>query len=328
MAAIGAGSLSHPADELSRMDERDRALHRLGAAQHALVTRRQLREHGWSRDQIDRAVKAGRLIVVYAGVYRIPGAPVTSHQRIRAATLAARAPGSHRAAASVWGAELGPTPPIEVLVGGTRHPELRGVLVHRTSTLDPADISRRHGIPVTNPLRTLVDLGAVATPEQVELALDSFTSRKLITVAGARAYREKLARQGQRGVGVLDQVLTGRALGEQSAESLLEPEMARLCKRFGLPMPAFQVWVQIDGAWRRLDFAYLDHLVNLEVDGYAHHGGDFERWEDDLDRDAALTAVGWRVIRTSKTTLTRRPAKLAGHVRDTLALRHRELGAA
>ena len=36
---------------------------------------------------------------------------------------------------------------------------------------------------------------------------------------------------------------------------------------------------------------------------------------DDLDRDAALTAAGWRVIRTSKTTLTRRPAKLAGHIR-------------
>ncbi|MCB1002734.1 MAG: type IV toxin-antitoxin system AbiEi family antitoxin domain-containing protein [Acidimicrobiales bacterium] len=310
------------------MHERARALHRLGAAQLALVTRRQLRESGWSTHQIDRAVRAGRLFVVHPGVYRLAGAPVTSHQRILAATLAARAPGSHRAAASVWGAELGPTPPLEILVGGTRHPELRGVTVHRTSTLDPRDVVRRHGIPVTNPLRTLVDLGAVATPEQVELALDSFTSRKLITVAGARAYREKLAGQGQRGVGVLDRVLTGRALGDQAPDSLLEPTMARLCRRFGLPMPAFQVWVLVDGVWRRLDFAYLDEMINLEADGYEHHGGDYVRWESDLDRDAALTAAGWRVLRTSKTTLTRRPAKFAGHVRDTLALRRHELGAA
>lgn len=310
------------------MDERDRALYRLAGAQHALVTRRQLRAAGWTDSHIERAVRAGRLVAVHSGVFRIAGAPVTSHQRILAGALAARGPASHRAATSIWGADLGPTPPREVLVSGGRNPRPSGVIVHRTSTLDPRDVSRRHGIPVTNPLRTLVDLGAVATPEQVELALDSFTSRKLITVAGARAYREKLARQGQRGVGVLDQVLTGRALGDQAAESLLEPEMARLCKRFGLPMPAFQVWVLVDGVWRRLDFAYLEEMVNLEVDGYEHHGGDYERWEDDLDRDAALTAAGWRVIRTSKTTLTRRPATLARRIEATLALRHRELGAA
>ena len=310
------------------MDTRERTLQRLGGAQHALVTRRQLRAGGWTDTQIDRAVRSGRLIAVHAGVYRIAGAPVTSLQRILAASLTARGPASHRAATSIWGADLGPTPPLEVLVRRGRHPRPPGIVVHRTSTLDPQDISRRHGIPVTNPLRTLVDLGAVATPEQVELALDSFTSRKLITVAGARAYREKLAGQGQRGVGVLDQVLTGRALGDQAAESLLEPELARLCQRFGLPMPAFQVWVLVDGVWRRLDFAYLEEMINLEVDGYEHHGGDYERWEDDLDRDAALTAAGWRVIRTSKSALTRRPAKLAGHIRNTLALRHRELGAA
>lgn len=310
------------------MDERDRALHRLGAAQHALVTRRQLRDHGWSTHQVDRAVKAGRLIVAYAGVYRILGAPVTSHQRIRAATLGAGAPGSHRAAASVWGAELGPTPPLEVLVGGTRHPELPGVVVHRSRRLDPRDISRRHGIPVTNPLRTLVDLGAVATPEQVELALDSFTSRKLVTVAGARAYRDKLAGSGQRGVGVLGEVLDGRVLGDKAPDSLLEPVMARLCRRFGLPMPAFQVWVLVDGVWRRLDFAYLEEMIDLEVDGYEYHGGSYERWESDLDRDAALTADGWRVLRVSKAGLTRRPAKTAARIRATLDRRRLERRAA
>lgn len=303
-------------------------LQRLAAAQHALVTRRQLQAAGWTDSQIDRAVRSRHLIPMHAGVYRVAGAPVTSLQILLAGSLAAGAPASHRAATSIWGADLGPTPPREVLVGDGRHPRPPGVIVHRTSTLDPRDVVRRHGIPVTNPLRTLVDLGAVATPEQVELALDSFTSRKLITVAGARAYREKLAGQGHRGVGVLDQVLTGRALGDQAPDSLLEPTMARLCRRFGLPMPAFQVWVLVDGAWRRLDFAYLDEMINIEADGYEHHGGDYKRWESDLDRDAALTAAGWRVLRTSKATLTRRPGTFAGRVRDTLAHRRPDLGAA
>lgn len=310
------------------MDERQRALHRLGAAQHALVTRQQLSAADWSRSQIDRAVVAGRLLVEYSGVYRIPGAPVTSHQRILGAALAARSPASHRAATSVWGADLGPTPPLEVLADGVRHPRPPGVLVHRSRRLDPRDVTRRHGIPVTNPLRTLVDLGAVATHEQVELALDSFTSRKLITVAGARAYRDKLAGSGQRGVGVLGEVLDGRVLGDQAPDSVLEPVMARLCRDHGLPMPAFQVWVLVDGVWRRLDFAYLEEMIDVEVDGYEHHGGSYERWESDLDRDAALTADGWRVLRVSKAGLTRRPAKTAARIRATLDLRRRELEAA
>ena len=310
------------------MDERLRALHRLGAAQHALVTRNQLRRNDWTDSQIDRVVRSGQMVGVHVGVYRLAGAPVTSHQCILAAALAARAPASHRAATSVWGADLGPTPPLEVLVANGRHPRLPGVVVHRSSTLDPKDVTRRHGIPVTNPLRTLVDLGAVATPEQVELALDSFTSRKLITVAGARAYRDKLAGSGQRGVGVLGEVLDGRVLGDQASDSALEPVMARLCRDHGLPMPAFQVWVLVDGIWRRLDFAYLEEMINVEVDGYEHHGGSYERWESDLDRDAALTADGWRVLRVSKAGLTRRPARTATRIRATLDLRRRELRAA
>ncbi len=202
-----------------------------------------------------------------------------------------------------------------------------GVVVHRSTTLDPRDIVRRRGIPVTNPLRTLVDLGAVATPEQVALALDSFTSRKLITVAGARAYRDKLAGHGRRGVGVLGQVLDHRALGDHRADGMLEPLVAELCRRYRLPMPAFQVWVLVDGRWRRMDFAYVEAMINLEADGYEHHGGNYERWEDDLERDAALTAAGWKVLRFSKTAITRRPAKLARNIAATLDQRRERYAA-
>ncbi len=310
------------------MSPQEKTLAHYGIVQQGLVTRGQLRHHGWTTSQIDRAVHIGRLTVVYGGVYRIAGAPITSHQRILAACLSTRGPASHRAATSVWGADLGPTPPLEVLVGAERHPRPSGVVVHRTTTLDPCDVSRRYGIPVTNPLRTLVDLGAVAPAEQVELALDSFTSRKLITVAGAIAYREKLAGRGHRGVGVLGHVLDHRALGDQDAESLLEPEMARSCRRYGLPTPTFQDWVFLDGRWWRMDFSYGPELVNVEVDGYEHHGGNYLNWEDDLERDAAFTAAGWRVIRTSRTGIRRRHAKLAMNIHATLDLRRRALGAA
>ena len=123
------------------------------------------------------------------------------------------------------------------------------------------------------------------------------------------------------------EVLDGRVLGDQVADSVLEPVMARLCRDHGLAMPALQVWVRVDGIWRRLDFAYLEEMIDVEVDGYEHHGGSYERWESDLDRDAALTAVGWRVLRVSKAGITRRPAAIAGRIRATLDIRHRETAA-
>src|SRR5689334_21653200 len=104
------------------MSDLEKALARFTMFQHGLATRRQMRGAGWSISQIDRQVSKGRLIVVYSGVYRVAGFPVTSHQRILAASLSTKSTASHRAAASVWGADLGPTPPLEVMVRGDRHP--------------------------------------------------------------------------------------------------------------------------------------------------------------------------------------------------------------
>lgn len=306
----------------------DRTLYRLSAAQHAIVTRAQLTRAGISRGEIDHWLAAERLIRMYAGVFRLAGAPITSTQRILAACLSTNGPGSHRAAASIWGAEFGPTPPLEVLVERGRCPSPPGVLVHRSASLTGRDITRRHGVPVTNPLRTLVDLGAVVGPEQVETFLESLTSRRIITIAGAQAYRELFRGSGNRGVGVLGHVLDHRALGEEPADGMLEPRMADLCRRRGLEMPAFQVWVLVQGKWRRMDFAYEAEMINIEVDGYEEHGGKYEGWVDDKHRDNELTALGWLVVRFTWHDVRDRPAYVARIIAKLLADRRRQLGAA
>jgi hypothetical protein len=309
------------------MHERERILQRYGAVQHAAVARRQLRRAGLTDGQIDHLVAIGRLLVEFDGVYRISGAPVTWNQRMLAACLYTGGDASHRAAAAVWGVD-GPLAPFELTIEprrGFRHP---GLVLHRTSSLAPNDLTRRHGIPVTNPLRTLVDLGAVAGHDEVANALDSLTSRRIITIAGARAYRQRLAGRGRRGVGVLGDVLDNRALGDQASDGMLEPAMADLCRRFAIPMPAFQVWVFVAGRWRRMDFADVDAMIDFEVDGYEQHGGNYRNWEDDLDRDAELTALGWQVVRFSWTAVNHRPVKVARLITDVRRQRRRSLGAA
>ena len=265
---------------------------------------------------------------MFGGVYRLSGAPITWNQRLLAGVLATGGAGSHRAAVAVWGAELGPVPPVEVSVDRGRAPRPPGVVVHRTTNLTARDITRRYGILVTNPLRTLVDLGAVAGHAQVEDALDSLTSRRIITVEGVQAYRARLAGKGRRGVGVLGDVLDNRALGTQRADGMLEPVMARLCRANALEMPAFQVWVWIEGGWRRMDFAYEAEMINIEVDGYEDHGGKYDNWADDLERDNVLTALGWRVLRFTWNDVRHRPAYVAHIITAVRAERRRALGAA
>ncbi|MGN6695833.1 MAG: hypothetical protein ACTHN0_16775 [Aquihabitans sp.] len=49
---------------------------------------------------------------------------------------------------------------LELLTDGYRRVRLPGVLTHRTIHLLPEDVTTVAGIPVTSPVRTLIDLGA------------------------------------------------------------------------------------------------------------------------------------------------------------------------
>jgi very-short-patch-repair endonuclease len=186
------------------------------------------------------------------------------------------------------------------------------VTVHRSKDLHADWCGRRHGIPVTNPARTLVDLGAVARPAIVEDAVERALVTGLVTVDGLEATRAAHARPGRGGCGVLRAVLEQRALGERPADSVLEARMAALLSRHGFPVPAFQHEVR-DHAGRfvaRVDFAYPSARLAIEVDGLATHGT-APALQADLARQNRLVALGWTVLRFTWADVVRRPAVVA-----------------
>ena len=61
-----------------------------------------------------------------------------------------------------------------------------------------------------------------------------------------------------------------------------------------------------DGRWVRLDAAYVETRVAVELDGAAFHGSRVAR-ERDLRRDSALAALGWVVLRFSYERLSQDP---------------------
>lgn len=281
------------------------------SSQHGLVTWQQLIDAGVAGSTIARWVRAGRLVHVQPRVYRVAGAPVTWHQQVLAAVLAAGpgAAASHRTAAVLWA--MLDQGPIEIVVPRGRTPQLRGVLVHQTR--DPIPVTRRFGIPVTSPMRTIVDLGAVLPALAVEEALDRTEVARLCSVAAVEWELARVARPGRRGAGTLRAVLDRRALLEIPPDGMLEPRFARLLKGAGLPMATFQHRL---GRYE-IDFAYPDLRLAIEVDGYGPHASR-RAFQHDRDRQNALVGLGWTVLRFTWADVVKRPDHVARVIREAI----------
>jgi very-short-patch-repair endonuclease len=209
-------------------------------------------------------------------------------------------------------------PTVEITVPVGRLPRLEGVVVHRSVDIDRAWRGRRRGITVTSPMRALVDLGAIA-PELVEDALDEALIARYCTIEAVHRELHRVAQHGRNGAGVLREILVRRALEDGLPDSRLEPVMARLCRRYGLAKPRFQYDVH-DAAGRfigRVDFAYPDLKVAIEIDGWSSRATP-ERFDHDLWRQNRLTLAGWTFLRFTKRRIIGEPAQVAAAIRDHL----------
>ena len=291
-------------------------LARRAAAQHGLITRDQAVACGLSEDWLERSTLRGRFDRVHPGVYAVGGAPPTWEHRVLAAVLACDGVASHRSAGRLWG--LGDWDHVETTVLRPRHPRLRRVVVHRTMDLDQRHTTRRLGIPVTNPMRTLVDLGAVVSEAQVADAVERALIARVCSATAIERTLDDVARRGRRGAGVIRRVMDERALGHARPDGLLEARMARLLRERGLPAPHFQFHVRRHGRLiARVDFAYPDIRLAIEVDGFEVFGTP-SAFQHDVERQNRLVAAGWTVLRFTWRDVVSRPDWVVAQITELL----------
>jgi very-short-patch-repair endonuclease len=206
---------------------------------------------------------------------------------------------------------------IEIGVPATRRVRRRELVVHELGGLERADVTVFDAIPVTTPTRTLIDLAAVVSADVLEEALDDALRRRLTTVRRLRWRLAQLGTRGRPGAGRLEKLVVARA-GGTVTESVLETRFLRLLRRSGLSLPESQYEIR-DGRRlvARVDFAYPDLKLVIEIDGYRWHSGR-ARWERDLARRNALTALGWRVIHVTSTDLDERPGEIVAMIAGAL----------
>jgi predicted transcriptional regulator of viral defense system len=298
-----------------------RALAALAQRQHGVFTRDQALAVGLSRHQIDGGVRAGRFERVGDGVYLAVGTPASWHQRLAAAVLSAGpdALASHRSAAFLWDLDGSRSGIVEVTVPRHRRPRRRdGVRVHESTDLQLAAATVRQRIPVTGLVRTLIDLAGVVPRERLGQAVDDALRRRLTDWDEIAAVRARHARRGRNGTGKMRQLLEER-YGTAFPDSHFGRLVADLLVDYGLPAPEIEYDVRaVDGRWlARVDLAYPDDLLAVELDSKKHHLNE-RAFEADPARQNKLEIEGWRVLRYTWKAYSRQPQVICADVAAAL----------
>lgn len=294
-----------PAQRTRSTHQREAAIGRCAKQQHGVFTRRQAIEAGFSTSAISRRRASGVWVAVDFAAYRFAGTPSSWKQEIMAACLLGPAVASHRSAAILWGFPGMPADIVEVTA--LRHQRRRAshVTWHESYHLAERDVTEIDGIPVTRPVRTFLDLAVVLSADSLEEVLDEGRSRNLLDVAAIWRRLEELGdlRPGTRR---LRAVLGLQTTEARPAESVLETRFRQLLRGAGVPMPTPQLEIRGSGFLARVDFAYADLKLAIELDGAAYHSSRSAR-DRDRDRENQLVALGWRVLRFTWDDLTKRP---------------------
>jgi very-short-patch-repair endonuclease len=287
----------------------DAVIASLAASQHGVIVRAQLVAAGVSESGISDRVAAGRLHRIHRGVYAVGHRRLSEKGRWMGAVIACGqgAVLSHLSAAELWGirrrrrlseAGGGGDAAVHVTVPSTAgRRRQQGIVLHRSSTLTASDCTRRDGIPVTKPSRTLADIRSLLSPAQFNSAVREAEFLKL-PIGDPFSARERT---------------NGRSAATGRTRTELEQWMHSICRRHRLPQPEVNVKVErfeVDFLWRR------ERLI-VEVDGWDSHRSR-SAFEEDRARDVRLAVLGYEVVRFTWRQLTRDSAAVARAIRALL----------
>lgn len=225
---------------------------------------------------------------------------------------------SHATAARLWGMWLPrdllqePSVDIAKVKGRGGWPSREGIRGHH---LDPAaQVVRLHGVRVTSPAWTWVDLAARLSVEDLVVAGDSLlpdehgaTARSLgrlpcraSTVAELR--RTAATRKNVRGVVRARHVV---GLLREGADSPAESRLRHRIVEAGFPEPEVNPALRLhDGRIVRPDLCWRALRMCLEFDG-DHHRTERAQWQEDRARRRGLEADGWSVTWVAGEVFTR-----------------------
>jgi very-short-patch-repair endonuclease len=284
--------------------------------QHGVVTRTDLLRLGFGSKAIQHRLATGRLHRVYQGVYAVGRSELTKEGRWQAALLACGTDAylSHGSAAAFWGIEE-ERRGIEVVIVRDvmiRRPRLA---VHRRPTLPHEDLMSHQSLPVTSPLRALLDLATYLSLKRLDRAVNEASSLDLVDPE--RLCRWLDLRSGEPGVRPL------RALLDRDTFRLSDTELEVLFRPLALASGLSQPLTKVQVNGFEVDFFWPDLGLVVETDSLRFHRTASKQARD-LLRDQTHVASGLTPLRFNHFQVKHEPA----HVRAVLAATAHRLRAA
>ncbi len=164
----------------------------------------------------------------------------------------------------------------------------------------------RHGVPVTTPICTLVDLAAQLPGYRLESAVNEADKRDLVDPETLRSALGQIHRRP--GLARLRKLLDRRTFTLTDSE--LERSFLPLARSVGLPPP--RTGQRLNGF--KVDFHWPELGLIVETDGLRYHRTPAQQAKDRL-RDQTHTSAGFTCLRFTHAQVRFEQS----HVRDTLA---------
>lgn len=199
---------------------------------------------------------------------------------------------------------------------GTRR--LRGVIVHQSRDLGEGDVTERHGLAVAAVERTLIDCGGFVGAEYLTVLVDEAIRLGLTRPERLAARALGLRRPGRSGCRDVLELVATRPPGAEGHDSVLETLVARTLDDPAVPVPVHHFGVDTGPRTYELDFAWPDRMLAIETDGAATHLR-AHQWQNDLERQAELVSLGWRILRFTWRDVTTRPDWVRAKVRRAMS---------
>lgn len=262
---------------------------------------------------IEHRVTMGRLHLITRGVYAVGRPELTPYGRWMAAVLACGddAVLSHRSAAELWGIGREEDRRIDVSIRRRTKISRRGIKVRSRPSLPSQSITRRHGIPVTTPIQTLIDLATELRALRLERAVNEADKLDLVDPETLRGALD--AYVGMPGAKTLRTLLDRHTF--RLSDSDLEVFFRPLALAADLPLPLTKHRV----LGYKTDFFFLDHGLIVETDGLRYHRTPSQQARA-ARRDQIHTAAGFRVLRFTHWQIAHAPNEVTEVLRKVRAI--------
>jgi len=308
------GSLGHVPDRYRRLAADSTG--QLGA-----FTRRQASAAGIGSPELRGQVQSGLLETFGARTLRPTLVPATALADLHAYVIDIGAPcwvaGSSAAAIHRFdGHRL--TKPYHLLVPRGRFVRRHGAQIHTSDTIDPIDTEERDGLPVTSPVRTLIDLAAGASRGRLTELIDGALRDGLISEDLLHRRIVALRSSGRPGIPRLLEALEGGEV-TRGGHSWLERRFLALVAEARIPRPRAQrVLGRRGGRLIRVDFHFERTDLVVEVLGYRWHRTQAQMAVD-AERANALALAGRRCLQFVYRQVVAEPEYVVATVRSGLA---------